>query len=225
MVRGFIDGEYQDGEIRGLGFLCGMRNMGKTTEMARLFSECTGGFVFFDTTSKHGHLFPAAVVFSQPGRLREYLLINRGRRFQVVYQPRGGEIDEHFRAVCLVVSTFGWMIFGIDELDKFCGQRWGAKGMPPELAVLVDYGRHHRVSILGSARRPKAIAPAYRGEAEMRVFRLKEEGAIEYFEGELGKETAAQLRSLPQFYYLHCMQDCDPVVRGGPRSVESHGSL
>jgi hypothetical protein len=216
-VRGFIDGEYQDGEIRGLGFLCGMRNMGKTTEMGRLLMECTGGFIFFDTKSKHAHLLPGSVIFSQPGPLREYLILNRGRRFQIVYQPRHGDIVEHFRAVCLLVSIFGWMIFGVDELDKFCGNRWGPVGMPSELAELVDYGRHHRVSMLASARRPKSIAPAFRGEAEMRVFRLKEEGAIEYFEGELGKETAARLRTLPQFSYLYCQQDCDPVLRGGVR--------
>jgi hypothetical protein len=89
--------------------------------------------------------------------------------------------------------------------------------MPPELAEIVDYGRHHRISMIASARRPKAIAPAYRGEAEMRIFRLKEEGAIDYFEGELGKETAERLRTLPQYVYLHCQQDADPVERGGAR--------
>ena len=217
MTRDFIDGEYQDGEIRGLGLMCGMRNMGKTTLMGDLLSGCTGAFIFFDTKSKHAHLFPRGVIFSQPGPLREYLLINRGRRVNVVYQPRGGDIVEHFRSVCVFVAELGWMIFAIDEIDKFCGNRWGPIGMPPELAELVDYGRHHRVSMIASARRPKAVAPAYRGEAEMRIFRLKEEGAIEYFEGELGKETAARLRSLPQYFYLHCQQDCDPVMRGGPR--------
>lgn len=217
-MRGFVDGEYQDGEIRGLGFLCGMGSMGKTTEMARLTLECTGGFVFFDTTGNHGRFFLNAVFINEPGPLREYLRPNRGRRFQVIYQPRSGDIVTHFQNVCTVVYQFGWMVFVVDELDKFCGNRWGPLGMPVEFADIVNYRRHRRIAMLASARRPKAVAPAFRGEAEMRVFRLKEEGAIEYFESELGKETAARLRTLPQYVYLHCRQDCDPEPRGGARA-------
>jgi hypothetical protein len=216
-VRGFIDGEYQDGELRGLGLVCGMCNMGKTTELARLFDETTGGYLFFDPTARHGHLFRDAVVIGQPGPLLDYLRANRGRRFHVVYQPNDGDLVEHFRAVCVIVYQVGWMIFGVDELDNFCGAEWNPKGMPPELARLVDYHRHRRVSIIGSARWPKAIAARFRAEAEMRIFRLQEVGAIEYFETRLGKETAARLRELPQFTYLQCKQDCEPEMRGGRR--------
>ena len=42
-MRGFVDGEYQDGELRGCTFIAGKRGMGKTTEMARLRAFCAGG--------------------------------------------------------------------------------------------------------------------------------------------------------------------------------------
>ena len=41
-MRGFIDGEYQDGELRGCTFIAGKRGMGKTTEMARLLWPVVG---------------------------------------------------------------------------------------------------------------------------------------------------------------------------------------
>ena len=217
MTRGFIDGEYQDGEIRGLVFLVGRRGTGKTTEMARLLSLCTGGRVFFDTLSKHAGYFPGYVILSQPGMLREYLRLNRGRRFAVLYQPREGDLDEHFAACCTIVRAFGSMILGIDELDKLCGARFGDSRMPPELYHLVNYGRHERVSMIATARRPRAVARGYTAEAEMRLFQMQERADLDYFADLIGSEHAERLRSLPAYYYLHCVQDGTPELRGGPR--------
>lgn len=218
-MRGFIDGEYQDEEIRGLVFLCGMRGMGKTTEMDRLLSLCTGGVLFFDTVSKHAGVFRGYAIFSEPGPLESYLRLNRGRRFRVLYQPRRGNLDTHFQKVCTIVRAMGWMIFAVDEVDKLSGARWGETRMCPEFYHLVNYGRHERVSMIATARRPKAAPAGFRGEAEMRVFRLKEVGAIDYFAEEMGDETAARLRTLPKYYYLHCVQDGDPILCGGPRGA------
>jgi hypothetical protein len=216
-MRGFIDGEYQDGELRGLNFLVGRRGTGKTTEMDRLLSLCTGGVIFFDTLSKHAGVLSGYVVISEPGALENYLRMNRGRRFRILYQPRAGNLDEHFRAVCRIVRAFGWMILGVDELDKLCGARWGDARMPPELYHLVNYGRHERVSMIATARRPRAVARGYTAESEMRLFAMKESADVEYFEDDLGKEQAARLRTLPKFYYLHCTEEGAPELRGGPR--------
>jgi hypothetical protein len=150
-MRGFIDGEYQDGELRGCTFIAGKRGMGKTTEMARLLSLCSGGVLFFDSLSRHESVLEGYKIISQPGELENYLRVNRARRFRVLYQPRAGSLDEHFQAVCTVVRAFGSMILGVDELDMLCGSQWGDSRMPPEFYHLVNYGRHCRVSMLATA--------------------------------------------------------------------------
>jgi len=216
-MRGVRDGEYQDGEIRGLSFLVGRRGTGKTTEMDRLLSLCGGAVIFFDTLSKHAEVFHDYVVLSDPGPLVEYLKINRGRRVRVLYQPRRGDLDEHFRAVCKIVRAFGSMILGVDELDKLCGARWGDARMPPELYHLVNYGRHERVSMIATARRPRAVARGYTAESEMRIFNIKEGADLDYFAELIGKDHAERLRALPQFVYLHCVEDAEPELCGGPR--------
>lgn len=218
-MRGIVDGEYQDGEIAGLVFLCGMRGMGKTTEMDRKLSLCTGGVLFFDTLSKHAGVFQGYTVLSEPGTLAAYLRLNRGRRFRVLYQPRAGDLDQHFQAVCKIVRVFGWMIFGIDELDKHCGARWGDHRMPPEFYHLVNYGRHERVSMIATARNPKAVPRAFTNEAEMIVFRTEERSYREYFEDRLGEEAAERLASLPRFSYMQRIGDGPPVVCGGSRPL------
>jgi hypothetical protein len=80
-MRGFIDGEYQDGELRGCTFIAGKRGMGKTTEMARLLSLCSGGVLFFDSLSRHESVLEGYKIISQPGELENYLRVNRARRF------------------------------------------------------------------------------------------------------------------------------------------------
>ena len=219
MTRGFVDGEYEDGELRGINFLVGRRGFGKTTEMGRLLSACSGGVVFFDPLSKHAAILPDAVIIADPGRLVEYLRVNRGRRFRVVYQPRAGNLDQHFQQFCKIVRAFGWMIVAVDEVDKFCGPRWGPNWMPPELSDLVNYGRHCRISMIVTARRPQGVAAVLKAEAQWRVFRLKDEKALDSLANEIGEENLPRIRELPKYYYLHCREDEDPVLCGGPRGM------
>jgi len=218
--RGFIDGEYQDGELRGCTFVAGVRGMGKTTEMARLLSQCLGGSLFFDPLSRHEHALPGSKLITQPGDLTEYMRANRGRRFRVLYQPRSGSVDAHFRAVCVTVRAFGWLIFGIDELDMMCGPRWGDARMPPEMNHLVHYGRHCRVSMLATARRPMNVARGYTSQCQsMRLFRMREQADVKYFEEYIGREDANRLKSLPKFHYLKWSDGGDSQVFCGARPM------
>ena len=203
MTRGFIDGEYQDGELRGCTFIAGQRGMGKTTEMARLLSACLGGVVFFDALSRHEHALTGYRMVSQPGELIAYLRANRGRRVRVLYQPREGDLDAHFAAACATVRAFGWLILGIDELDMMCGARWGDTRMPPALYHLVNYGRHCRVSMLATARRPMNVARGFTSQCQtMRLFHMRERADVRYFEDYIGRDDAARLSTLDKYQYL-----------------------
>ena len=213
--RGFIDGEYQDGELRGLTFIAGQRGMGKTTEMGRLLGLCSGGVVFFDSLSKHEGVLKGYVLVSQPGQMEAYLRANSKRRFRLLYQPRAGDIDGHFRAFCTIVRAFGSMIVGIDELDMLCGSQWGEKRMPPEFSHLVHYGRHSRVSMLATARRPMDVARGFTSQCgEMRLFHMREKGDLKYFENYIGA-LAARLPSLQKYQYLHWTGDGEATTCGG----------
>jgi hypothetical protein len=219
-MRGFIDGEYQDGELRGLAFLAGKRGMGKTTEMVRLISACTGGVVFFDSLSKHQGVLPSSYqMVSQPGEMKTYLAANYGKAFRILYQPRKGSLDEHFIACAEIVKAVGWMIFAIDEVDKLCGPRWGDSRMPPALYDLVNYGRHHRVSMLATARRPHQVARGYTSECrEMRLFRITERADLKYFADYIGEEEAAKLPTLQPYQFIRWDDSGeDSEVCGGRR--------
>lgn len=203
MTRGFIDGEYQDGEVRGQSFLGGIKGMGKTTEMGRLLAQCGGGALFWDPLAKHNALMRDGVLAHQPGDLEIYLRANRGRRFRVLYQPTSGDIDAHFRAVCRIVRAFGQMVFAIDEIDMVCGNRWGSSWMCPELYYLVNYGRHSKLAMLATARWPSSVPRGYTSQCiSMRLFRTTEPAHLKYFQDYIGAEDSRRLPSLPKFHYL-----------------------
>ena len=214
--RGFIDGEYQDGELRGCTFIAGKRGMGKTTEMARLISLCVGGYVFFDSLSKHENVLPAAKLISQPGELEAYLRLNKGRRFRVLYQPRSGDLHAHFQAVCVIVRVFGWMIFAVDELDMLCSSKWGDTRIPPEFYHLVNFGRHERVSLLATARRPMNVARSFTSQCVfMRLFGMSERADLKYFADYIGEVNAARLATLQKFQYLLWQDGGEMQLCGG----------
>jgi hypothetical protein len=218
MTRGFIDGEYQDGQLRGCTFVAGKRGMGKTTEMGRLLSECSGGVMFFDSLSRHESVLPGYKMISQPGELTAYLRANKGKRFRVLYQPRSGDLAQHFQAVCTVARAFGSMILGIDELDMLCGSQWGDSRMCPEFYHLVNYGRHCRVSMLATARRPMSVARGFTSQClEMRLFGMTERTDLKYFEDYIGESDARRLASLDKYQFLHWTGDGPAKLCGGRR--------
>jgi hypothetical protein len=237
----FVDGEYQDGELRGLTFLAGERGMGKTTEAIRLVEQCGGPVIFFDTVNKHRHLLPRFTPFMQPGRLQEYLRINRGRRVQAIYvplpppgvrpifepkkksDPRQEWLVQHLICVCLMARAFGNMIICIDEIDMFCGPEWGHRWMPDELYDIAHFGRHFKVSALATARDPKSLSKKFRSQcATMRLFRCSEQDDVDYFAKRIGAANAAKLPTLQKTYFLlWTAGDQAAPICGGPRNLRS----
>lgn len=208
----FFDGEWNDGEVRGMSFLSGKRGSGKTTEAMRLLQQCRGGRVFFDTLSKHA--LPNYVAVSQPGELKDALRVRSTPR--IIYQPRCGNLLEHFEAVNAIVYAVGELVYVVDEIDYHCS----ASALPPHLYVLVNYGRHSHVAMVFTARRPAQVSRELTGACwEMRLFRTTETRDIRYFADLLGdNRTAESLRTLGNYQYLLWRDDgSEPIVRGGVR--------
>lgn len=219
----FVHGEWQDGEIRGVNFLAGIRGMGKTTEMGRLMRGTSGRVVFYDHTGEHPSLLSGGTTIRQPGELKDALLSGRKR---VRYVPPeeasdfGGKDSKgepenvtHFRAVCAICSVFGRLILAIDEMDFYCGAEWGARGMPRELYSLVHFGRHPKISMVFTARDPTTISIKARSQCEtVRIFRTVEDSYVKYFRGRIGDQMASMLPALPPYRYV--MHGAGEGVRG-----------
>jgi hypothetical protein len=226
MTRGFIDREWQDGEVRGRLFLAGEAGMGKTTEMSRLMWQCTGAEIFFDTVGDHWQEYVAKgfTKLQQPRDLKRYLIHNRGRRARVVYVPPDEFADQHLSSICQIVRAiakelFGGMVLGIDEIDMCAGK--GPNGMSPSLYYLVQCGRHVPMSLICTARDPATLPIRFRSQCtEMRIFRTSEQRYVDYFAARIGKVNASALSTLQETYYLHWQAgSLDAPIKGGPRKL------
>jgi hypothetical protein len=226
--HGFIDGEYQDGEIRGRVFMCGASGYGKTFEMLRLVGQCRGGAVFYDSTGRHS--IKGAVYVHQPAELKRELRRRLNSRFRVVYQPMNGELMEHFRAVCIIVEAFAGMTFAVDEIDEYCGPEWGQSRVPPELYKLVHFGRHagtpglerRGVALLYTARIPTSVARCLTSQAsELRLFHEHEPEYVKYYSKVIhSRANAEKLFTLPKYsFYIWHNDGNEPALAGGVRRV------
>lgn len=206
-MRGFIDGEYQDGEARGLVFLAGTAGYGKTTEATRIVESGSGPAVMFDPNGTHS--LRRSRTIHEPRELKEYLRSPRGR---VLYQPCAGDMMEHFRAACRCVFVTGGVVFFVDEVDMFCGPEWGDKRMPPELYDIANYRRHVRgkldpkargLAMVFTAREPMRVARGLTSAAlSMRLFQMNEPDYVKYFREFIGGANSERLKTLPKFHYL-----------------------
>lgn len=203
--RGFVDGEYQDGEVRGLTFVAGAGGMGKTTEMERLGSVCSGGAVFYDSLGEHS--FKGWTIVHQPRDLKALLLRNRNKRFRILYQPMEGENTDHFRNVCQILKITGkWLggvVFLVDEVDMHCGAEWGDTRMPPELYDFAQYGRHRRVSVVATARYPNQVARGLISQCRsMRLFYMDDPEHVDHFRKKCGPKVATAIQGLKPYQYV-----------------------
>lgn len=175
------------------------------------------------------HRFGFDHVFTQPGELRAFLRDHLNQPFRVLYQPAisppvwnesqigpAPTLQTHFNAVTQLVISCGSMIYAIDEIDRVSTASWA----PPGLSYLINQGRHVRVSLAASSRRPAHIPRELTSQAhEFYIFKNTEPRDLAYLAEYLGSEATDQLRMLAPYVYLH-WEETEGVQIGGGR--ESH---
>src|SRR5260370_24281597 len=161
-------GEYEDGGIYGITCFFGKRKSGKSSRMGSLLGAVKR-LLLFDgrgasaLSQNFFAKFGFDHVFHQPGPLREFLRSHLGQPFRVLYQPcmspptsledHAPGLGEHFAAVTQLVIACGRMIYAIDEVDRMTTSNFA----PPGLDYLINQGRHVRVSLVVTSRRPAQI--------------------------------------------------------------------
>lgn len=201
-------GEWRDGELVGCVGLLGKRGSGKSTEMARLLRSASGRLIVFDTVNQYsqGDL-PGCAVIHDVATFKAFIRSHlAARSFRILYQPIG-DVRAHFDSITAFFSMqsspgrylVGRLIFAIDEVDRFCSPSW----MRPGLDFLVNCGRHPKIALVWTSRRPQRIARDLSSQtSEFRVFFMSEPKDRANLAEYIGDEAADHLNRIPRFHYL-----------------------
>jgi len=211
------DGEYLDGGLYGITVFTGKRRSGKTR---RLGSACATvrRLVWFDGRGAVGPGETESatrfdVLCEQPGELRSFLRAHLAGPFRVLYRPRllppvglvltarkpDDSLAQHFAAVTQCVIACGSLIYAIDEVDRICTAGWA----PWALSYLINQGRHVRVSLAVTSRRPAQIPRELTSQAHrIYIFKMTEPGDLSYLEEYVGRTGCDAVKSLKLYHAL-----------------------
>lgn len=104
-----------------------------------------------------------------------------------------------FNLFCEVVYSFGNCLMVADELDRFTGP---GPRIPRWFSILVNEGRHAKVSMIGISRRPAKIPKDFIENSHRLILFHMKGGAVNYLRPIIGKEDAEKLPKLPPLTYL-----------------------
>jgi hypothetical protein len=164
-------------------------------------------------------------VVTQPGQLRDALAkAGKSGAVRVIYQPRQGDLVEHWEHVCALCVKAMNLILVADEVDMICSAGapnnatsgyWKKFQKTPGLETIVQFGRHSHIAFLGIARAPQDVWRRLTGQSNrIMVFRMNERLELDAVRGRLGKATD-ELPDLGEYQYLDWKDDGTVTKAGG----------
>lgn len=164
-------------------------------------------------------------IVTQPGQLRAALAAAVPKGIvRIVYQPRGGDVVEHFEYVGWLCIKAQNMVLMADEIDMVCsaGSSLNAKSAywknatrPSALDHIVNFGRHSNIAFVGIARAPQDVWRRLTGQSlRMLVFKMNERLELEALTSRLGSNTQT-LPTLGSYQYLDWYDGGEVSVQGG----------
>ena len=165
-------------------------------------------------------------VVSQPGQLRKVLAAaGHTGVVRCIYQPRTGNVVEHWEHVGWLCLKAENIIVVCDEVDQVCSASasknaaspyW--KKFPnktPALEHIVQYGRHSHLAFVGIARAPQDVWRRLTGQSErILVFTMNERLELDALRGRLGSNTD-RLPSLGKYEYMDWEDGGSVTICGG----------
>jgi hypothetical protein len=164
-------------------------------------------------------------VVTQPGQLKAALAAaGKDGPFRVVYQPRSGDVVEHWEYVGWLCLKAGRLIVVVDEIDMICSpgssknaksEYWKKTNRMAALEQIVQYGRHHEIALVGIARAPQDVWRRLTGQSlRMLVFRMNERLELDALASRLGSHVN-ELPTLEEFQYLDWTDGGNVSKQGG----------
>lgn len=141
--------------------------------------------------------FSDGLIFKKSETVFEYLEKFDPKTFRVICRFRDNEEFEQTEEILRLSMELKDVDVVIDEVDKICNANY----VSPALFQIINFGRHDRVSLYTSARRPADVARTLTSNADEIVsYRIEEPADLDYLK-KRGFDPA-KLQTLEKFDFL-----------------------
>lgn len=176
----------------------GRAGTGKSTRLLECWRDCTRGLVF-DLLGAFGH----GLVVSSPAEAVHWFW-QEPRKFRVLFRPLINLSDRS--AVfcmadwcCELARAIGPLELYLDELDAYAS----SSELPPNLDLLIRYGRHAGVTIRAAVRRPRAVVPRHfvTETTRLSIFRTVDPADRDFLKDFTGIDSDAMAALQPYHFF------------------------
>ncbi|WP_345984314.1 hypothetical protein WCX49_06665 [Sulfurimonas sp. HSL-1656] len=125
-------------------------------------------------------------------------------KFELVVQ---GVDPDSFEVLAWIVMKMKAITFLVDEVDMFAPPTMNNK---KAFYHLIHYGRHNRIDIITTSRRPPNISRNLTAMTDLFFFsKIRENTDKKYMENYIGKEHAETAKRLERFHFLMIGEDLE----------------
>lgn len=163
---------------------------------------------------------PWRVHFRSVGQFRKWIMDRENitvfydYHLELVVQ---GIDPEGFEELARIVMKMQVIAFVIDEVDMFAPATMTNKAA---FYHLIHYGRHNRIDIITTSRRPANISRNLTSQTDLFFFsRIRENTDKKYIEDYIGKELAETAKRLQRFTFLMVRDDESAQIISIPRKA------
>jgi hypothetical protein len=126
--------------------------------------------------------------------------------------------DDDFEELATLVNKMKNITFVIDEIDMFFDTRADKKS---QMYKMVHYGRHNKIDIITTSRRPANISRNLTSQTDVFYFsRLREPNDKKYIKALLGTQAVEIVDKLSKFSFLRVEDEDKRVIKTTIKQME-----
>ena len=191
----------------------GHKGYGKTTLTEKLAILTDKPTIICDPRFQYNTVLLRRLHFKSVSSFRKWLseknnyMIFKKYKLEIIVNA----FTDTFEELATLVNKMNNITFVIDEIDMFFDTRADNK---TQMYKMVNYGRHNKIDIITTSRRPARINRDLTSQTDVFYFsRLREPNDKKYIKALYGADEVSQVENLEKFSFLRCEDDKKEIIK------------
>lgn len=179
--------------------IIGQKGYGKTVFTEKIIIGLGKATIIVDPRLQYKTDQKRRYFFSSPHEFKNWIVDNYRNFKKYKLELVIDTMPSEFEIISNIVLKMKNITFLVDEIDMFSDPKSEDKG----LNKLIHYGRHNKIDIVGTSRRPANISRDLTSQTDFfYLSRISEPTDLKYFKARFGIEIVNELQNLDKFEFL-----------------------